>query len=61
MAPLYYFSVFISHDIAITKGADIASVASIVGDNVETILIIYTHANEEPKHIAAERFRNAIQ
>ena len=46
--------------IAITNGADIASVAAIVGDNIDTILRIYTHADEDSKAKAANVYQMAL-
>lgn len=46
--------------IAVTSGADIASIAAIVGDKIETILKYYTHANEESKAAATRIYLDAI-
>lgn len=46
--------------IAVTSGADIASIAAIVGDKIETILKYYTHANEESKAVATRIYLDAI-
>ena len=47
--------------IAITNGADIASVAAIVGDNIDTILRTYTHADEDSKAPAANVYQMALE
>ena len=46
---------------AITSGADIASVAALVGDRVETILRYYTHADEDAIKAAAEVYRKGLE
>ena len=42
--------------IMITNSVDVATVAELVGDNVDTILRIYTHTNEDAKAKAAENY-----
>ena len=44
----------------ITGGVDVATVAEIVGDNVDTILRIYTHTNEEAKAKAFKKFQEIL-
>ena len=44
----------------ITGGVDVATVADIVGDNVDTILRIYTHTNEAAKAKAFEDYQAII-
>lgn len=47
--------------VAITKGADVASVSEILGHaQISTTLNMYTHANEESKRRAAEIVHSAI-
>ena len=46
--------------IAVTSGADIASIAAIVGDKIETILKYYTHANDVSKAAATRIYMDAI-
>ena len=48
--------------IAITNGADIASVSENLGhSNKSTTLNMYTHASEEARRKASETFRNALR
>ena len=48
--------------VAITKGADVASVSEILGHaQISTTLNMYTHANEESKRRAAEIVHQAIK
>lgn len=48
--------------IAITNGADIASISEILGhSDVAVTLRVYTHANEESKRRASNVFREAIK
>ena len=44
----------------ITGGVDVATVAEIVGDEVDTILWIYTHTNEAAKAKAFEDYQAII-
>ncbi len=47
--------------VAITKGADVASVSEILGHaQISTTLNMYTHANEESKRRAAEIVHSAV-
>jgi len=46
--------------IMITSGVDIATVAEIVGDNIDTILRIYTHSNEASKAKAVELYQSIL-
>ncbi|MBP5461774.1 MAG: tyrosine-type recombinase/integrase, partial [Lachnospiraceae bacterium] len=47
--------------IAITGGADIASVSEILGHSDKAVTLrVYSHANEESKKRASEIFRSAL-